>query len=86
MLSDHHLTPEHEAAIAAGQGGPVYFNGSQGAYVVMSSDVYDAMLGLGDESTAANLAAVRQGIADVEAGLTQEADEFFDELKRRYES
>lgn len=86
MLSNHHLTPEHEAAIAAGQGGPVYFDGSQGSYVVMRSDIYDAMLGLGDESMAATLAAVHQGIADVEAGLIQEADEFFDELKRKYES
>jgi hypothetical protein len=86
MLSDHHLTPEHEATVAAGQGGPVYFDGSQGTYVVMRSEVYDAMLGLGDESLAAKLAAVRQGIADVEAGLTQDADEFFGDLARRYES
>lgn len=81
MLSDHHLSPEHEAWIAAGQGGPVYFDGSHGTYVAMRSDVYDAMLGLGNESLAEELAAVKRGIADVEAGLTQEADEFFDELK-----
>jgi hypothetical protein len=86
MLSDHHLSPEHEATIAAGQGGPVYFDGSHGTYVVMRSDVYDAMLGLGDESLAEKLAAVKRGIADVEAGLTQEVDEYFDELKRKYES
>ena len=86
MLSDNHLTPEHEATIAAGQGGPVYFDGSQGKYVVMRTDVYDAMLGVGDETLAATLIAVQKGIADVEAGRTQEADEFFDELAHKYES
>jgi hypothetical protein len=86
MLSDNHLSPEHEAFIAAGQGGPVVFDGSGGQYVVMRTDVYDAMLGVGDESLAASLAAVREGIADIEAGRTQDADEFFDELARKYES
>ena len=86
MLADNHLTPEHEAAVAAGQGGPVYFDGSSGKYVVMRTDVYDAMLGLGDDSLEATLAAVRQGIADVDAGRTQDAEEFFDELARKYES
>jgi hypothetical protein len=86
MLADNHLTPEHEATVAAGQGGPVYFDGTQGKYVVMRTDVYDAMLGLSDDSPAATLAAVRQGIADVEAGRVQDAEEFFDELARKYES
>jgi predicted transcriptional regulator len=65
------------------------FDGSSGTYVVMRADVYDAMLGLGDESVEAieaTLAAVRQGIADVEAGRTRDADEFLDELARKYES
>ena len=56
------FTPEHEASVAAGQGGPVYFDGSSGKYVVMRTDVYDAMLGVGDESLAATLAAVRRRI------------------------
>ncbi len=86
MLADNHLTPEHEATIAAGQGGPVSFDGSQGKYVVMRTEVYDAMLGLGDDTAAATLAAVREGIADVDAGRTQDAEEFFDELARKYES
>lgn len=86
MLSDNHLSPEHEAFVAAGQGGPVYFDGTGGKYVVMRTDVYDAMLGVGDESLAATLAAVREGIADVAAGRSQDADEFFDKLARKYES
>jgi hypothetical protein len=86
MLADNHLTLEHEAAVAAGQGGPVFFGGSSGMYVVMRTDVYEAMLGLGGDSMEATLAAVRQGLADVEAGRTQDADEFFDEPARKYES
>ncbi len=86
MLSDNHLTPEHEATVAAGQGGPVYFAGSHGEYVVMRTDVYDAMLGLGDDTMEATLAAIRQGLADVESGRTQDAEEFFDELARTHES
>jgi predicted transcriptional regulator len=86
MLADRHLTPEHEAAVEAGQGGPVFFGGSQSQYVVMRSDVYDAMLGIGDDTEAATLEAVRRGLADVQAGRTQDADEFFDELARKYES
>ena len=86
MLADNHLTPEHEATIVAGQGGPVYFDGSQGKYVVMRTEVYDAMLGLGDDSLEATLAAVRQGLADVDAGRAQDAEVFFAELARRYES
>lgn len=86
MLADNHLTPEHEAFIAAGQGGPVGFDGSGGKYVVMRTDVYDAMLGVDDEAYAATLAAVRAGLADIEAGRVQDADEFFSELERKYES
>jgi hypothetical protein len=86
MLADNHLTPEHEAIIAAGQGGPVHFDGTHGKYVVMRSNVYDAMLGIGEDALAATLAAVQAGIADVEAGRTQDVDEFFDELERKHES
>jgi predicted transcriptional regulator len=86
MYADQHLTPEHESAIEAGQGGPIFFGGSRDKYVVMRSDVYDAMLGIGDDSLEATLAAVRQGLADVEAGRTQDADEFFADLTRKYES
>ena len=86
MLADNHLSPENEAYVATGQGGPVVFDGSGGKYVVMRTDVYDAMLGVGNKSLAATLAAVHEGLADVEAGRTQDADEFFDELERKYES
>lgn len=81
MLADNHLSPEHEAFIAASQGGPVVFDGSGGKYVVMRTEVYDAMLGVGDDSLAATLAAVQEGLADVAAGRTRDADEFFDTLQ-----
>jgi hypothetical protein len=85
MLSDFHLTPENEAAISAGQGGPVVFGGSAGKYVVMRSDVYEAMLGIGDDSAEAALEAVKQGLADIDAGRFVDAEQFFDELARKYE-
>ncbi len=52
----------------------------------MWMDIDDAMCDLGDNTIEEVLAAVRQGLADVEAGDTQDAEEFFDELARTYES
>lgn len=64
-------------------GGPVVVPGQRGQYVVMWPDVYAAMLGLGDNAEAETLASVRRGLADVEAGRTQDLDEAFDELDAR---
>ena len=86
MLADFHLTPEHEAAVHAGQGGPVAFDGTNGKYVVMRTEVYEAMLGIGDESAEATLDAVRRGLADLEAGRTCDAELFLDELAQKYET
>jgi len=44
------------------------------------------MFDLGDDTMEATLAAIRQGLADVESGRTQDAEEFFDELASTYES
>ena len=65
-------------------GGPIIVPGQRGNYVVMRSDVYEAMLGLSDDDEAETLASVRRGIADVEAGRVREMDEAIDELKARY--
>ena len=81
MLADNHLSLEHEACIAACQGGPVHFDGANGKYVVMRIEVYDAMFGIVDDSLAATIAAVQEGLADVAAGRTQDADEFFKTLQ-----
>lgn len=53
-------------------------------YVVMSMQVYREMMGVGSEAEyQASLAAVREGLADVEAGRTRPMGEFFDELDHR---
>ena len=54
--------------------------------IVMRMDINDAMFDLGDDTMEATLAAIRQGLADVESGRTQNAEEFFDELASTYES
>ena len=73
------LAPETEAFLQQ-HGGPLAVCGQQGDYVLMRSDVYVAMLGLGDDEEAETLASVRRGLADMEAGRTQDLDEAFDEL------
>jgi predicted transcriptional regulator len=50
---------------------------------MMRPDVYAAMLGMGDDAETETLASVRRGLADVEAGRTQDLDEAFDELDAR---
>ena len=57
---------------------------SQATYVVMPMQVYREMMGVGtDAEYAASLAAIREGLADVDAGRTVPVDEFFRELDRK---
>lgn len=79
------ITPETENVLQQ-RGGPLQIVGSQGEYVVMRLDVYDAMLGISDDEEAQTLASVRRGLADVDAGRTHDADEAFDKLQSRYVS
>ena len=79
------ITPETEALVQQ-HGGPLTVAGQQGDIVMMRSDVYIAMLGLGDNDEAETLASVRRGLADVDAGRPQDLDEAFDELAARHES
>ena len=54
--------------------------------VVMSLDVYRDMAGIGsDEQLAASLAAVEEGIQDMEAGRTRPLRDALDDLARHYE-
>lgn len=79
------LAPETEAVVLAQHGGPVTVPGSQQEYVVMTMQAYRDLLGIGtEEEYQASLAALRRSLADVEAGRTTDADEFFDEFERRY--
>jgi hypothetical protein len=79
--SNNALTPETEALLIQ-HGGPLAIPGEHGDYVLMRTDVYQAMLGFGDDDEAETLAAVRRGIADLRAGRTFDLDEVFDELDR----
>ncbi|NOZ40386.1 MAG: hypothetical protein GXP24_09190 [Planctomycetes bacterium] len=60
--------------------GPVTVVGQQGRYVLMRAEVFDAMLGVGEDDAAETLASVKRGIADLDAGRTHEVDEAFDKL------
>ena len=54
-------------------------------YVLMSMQVYRDMMGVGsDAEYEASLSAVREGLADVEAGRTRPVDEFFQEFDQRH--
>jgi hypothetical protein len=75
------LTPSTEALLAQ-HGGPVTVPGQHGQYVVMRSDVYEAMLGLAVDEEADTLAAVHRGLADLVAGRVQDLDVAFDELEQ----
>lgn len=61
-------------------GGPIILPGQQGDYVVMRSDVYDAMLGVESDDEAETIASVRRGLADMEAGRMRDLDEVFGDL------
>lgn len=74
------LTPSTEALLAQ-HGGPLTVPGQHGQYVVMRSDVYEAMLGMADDEDADTLAAVLRGIADLNAGRVQDLEVAFDELE-----
>ncbi|TWT87119.1 hypothetical protein Mal64_26540 [Pseudobythopirellula maris] len=75
---------EQTESLLQSNGGPLNLAGQLGDYVVMRRDVYNAMLGLGEDDEAETLASVRRGLADVDAGRTQDANEALARLKRRY--
>jgi len=60
--------------------GPMTVVGQQGKYVLMREEVFDAMLGVGENENAETLASVMRGIADLAAGRTHDVDEAFDQL------
>jgi PHD/YefM family antitoxin component YafN of YafNO toxin-antitoxin module len=79
------FTPATESFLQQ-HGGPLSVSGQQGKYVVMTSDVYEAMLGLEADEEAATLASVRRGIEDVKAGRTHDLDEAFKRLSTHHGS
>ena len=79
------LSLEAEQAVIARQGLPVTASGQQGEYIVMRSDVYDAMLGISPDEESETIAAIRRATAQLDAGQSRPAREFFEELRRKYE-
>ena len=79
------FTPETESLLQQ-FGGPLSLAGEHGSYVVMRTDVYEAMLGLESDEEAETLASVRRGVADVQAGRTHGVEEAFTKLSSRYDS
>jgi hypothetical protein len=79
------FTPETESLLQQ-HGGPLSLAGEHGKYVVMRSDVYDAMLGIVADEEAETLASIRRGLADVQAGRTHDAEAAFKRLSSRYDS
>lgn len=70
------LTPEQERALSSQEG---FVAGPE--YVLMSRDVFDR-LGVADPE--ADLAAIEEGLADIEAGRTRPMDDVFRDLNERH--
>ena len=79
------LTPATESLLQQ-HGGPLSVSGQKGDYVVMTTDVYEAMLGLEADEEAATLASVRRGIEDVQAGRTYDLENAFKRLSNHHGS
>jgi hypothetical protein len=73
------ITPETETLLQQ-LGGPVTLAGQQGEYVVMRSDVYDAMPGIVADDESETLASVRRGLADMASGRVRDLDDVFADL------
>jgi hypothetical protein len=73
------IAPETEDLLQ-NLGGPLSVSGTRGDYVLMRSDIYFAMLGLSDSDEEETIASVRRGLADMEAGRTEDLETVFDEL------
>lgn len=55
------------------------------AYVLMSMQMYRDMMGVGSETEyQESLNAIREGLADVEAGRTRPVTDFFSEFERKH--
>jgi hypothetical protein len=65
--------------------GCLQVKGKKSAYIVMSIETFRETMGVGtDEELEASLAAVQEGLADVEAGRTRPFDVFFQDFDARH--
>ncbi len=78
------LTPELQQTVEA-QNGCATVDADGQSYVVMRSELYRELLGIGTEADyEASLQAVREGWDDVQAGRTISLDSFFQEFDRKH--
>lgn len=69
--------------LVADHDGFVRLDGTQTGLVVLSDQAYREMLGIGtDEELRDSLAAIEEGIADMESGRTRPFREVLDEIRR----
>lgn len=67
------------------QHGFVEAEGTDGKVVVMTMQVYRDMMGVGSESDfAESVRAVKEGLADIDAGRTMPMNQVFNELDEKY--
>ena len=80
------LSDAHDIERAVQQNhGVTEADGENTTYVVMSIDLYREVMGIGsDEDLEDSLRCIRKGLADVEAGRTMPADEFFEQFDKRH--
>lgn len=78
------LTDEQRRAVDEHRGF-LEVEGGESVYVVMSMQAYREMMGVGSEAEyRASLEAIREGLADIDAGRTRPLDDFFQDLDRRH--
>jgi hypothetical protein len=78
------LTPELQQTVEA-QHGCATIDADGQSYVVMRSELYRELLGIGSEAEyEASLQAVREGWEDVQSGRTVSLDRFFQEFDRKH--
>ena len=78
------LTPELQQMVEA-QNGCATVDADGQSYVVMRSELYRELLGIGTEADyKASLQAIREGWDDVQAGRTISLNSFFQEFDRKH--
>jgi len=78
------LTDEQRQAVDSHHG-YLEVEGGGSRYVVMSIQAYREMMGVGSEAEyQASLAAIREGVEDIDAGRTRPVDDFLHDLDRRH--
>ena len=81
------LPLEIEAAVAQHHGGPVSVSGRHGSYVVMDADVYSSQMADANAAEHSDsIASIKRSLAQAAAGQLENAELFFAELERKYET